>query len=108
MIYKVQLTEQAKRDLRGIYEYIAFSLLEPGIAKNLKNRIVSELRSLKEMPGRCPLYLEEPWQSRGLRRINIGNYSGFYLTTEKTVQVIRILYGGRDIANILSDEATAE
>jgi toxin ParE1/3/4 len=104
----VQLTEQAKRDLRDIYEYIAFSLLELGIAKKLKNRIVDELQSLREMPGRCPLYHEEPWESRGLRRINIGNYSGFYLTTEKTVQVIRILYGGRDIANILSDEAKSE
>jgi hypothetical protein len=37
MTYKAQLTEQAKRDLRDIYEYIAFSLLEPGIAKKLKN-----------------------------------------------------------------------
>jgi hypothetical protein len=43
------------------------------------------------MPERCPLYHEEPWESRGLRRMNIGNYSGFYLTTEKTVQVLRIL-----------------
>ena len=108
MIYKVQLTEEAKRDLRDIYEYIAFSLLEPGIAKNLRNRIVGELKSLREMPGRFPLYHEEPWESRGLRRINIGNYSGFYLTTEKTVQVIRILYGGRDISNILKESITEE
>jgi len=103
MIYKVQLTEEAKQDLRDIYEYVAFSLLEPGIAKNLKNRIVGELKSLKEMPGRCAIYQEEPWKSRGLRRINIGNYSGFYLIGEKSVQVIRILYGGRDISNILKE-----
>ena len=29
MIYRVALTEQADSDLRGIYEYIAFSLQEP-------------------------------------------------------------------------------
>lgn len=29
MTYRVALTELANSDLRGIYEYIAFSLLEP-------------------------------------------------------------------------------
>ena len=103
MIYKIQLTQQAKQDLLGIYEYIAFSLLEPEIAKKLKHRIVAGLNSLKEMPGRYPLYQEEPWKSRGFRRINIGNYSGFYVVAENTVQVIRIVYGGRDISSILKE-----
>ena len=108
MIYKVQLTDEAKLDLRGIYEYIAFSLLEPGIAKNVKSRIVAGLKSLNQMPGRYPLYQEEPWKSRGLRRINIGNYSGFYLIGEKTVQIVRILYGGRDIGTSLDEPAKPE
>ena len=42
------------------------------------------------------------WKSRGLRKINIGNYSGFFLVAEKSVRVIRILYGGRDIRTILN------
>ena len=103
MIYKVRLTEQAKQDLRGIYEYVAFALLEPGIAKNLRDRIVNGLKSLQQMPYRCPVYQEEPWKSRELRRIIIGNYCGFYLVADKTVQVIRIMYGGRDIINILNE-----
>lgn len=101
MIYSVQLTEQARQDLRDIYEYIAFSLLEPGIAEKLIHRIMNNLDSLKEMPERFPLYQEEPWKSRNLRRMNIGNYSSFYIVTENAVQVIRIMYGGRDISNIL-------
>ena len=103
MIYKVQLTDEAKLDLRGIYEYIAYYLLEPMIAMNMKNRIVSGLKSLNEMPERYPIYQEEPWKSRGLRRINIGNYSGFFLVAGKSVRVIRILYGGRDISTILNE-----
>ena len=103
MIYKVQLTEEAKQDLFDIYEYIAFSLLEPETAKNIKNKIVDGLNSLNEMPGRHPIYQEEPWKSRELRRINIGNHCGFYLVRENTVQVIRIVYGGRDISNILKE-----
>jgi toxin ParE1/3/4 len=103
MTYNVNLTDQAKRDLHNIYEYISFSLLEPGTAKKMVRRILDALRSLTEMPGRFPIYPEEPWKSRGLRRINIGNYCGFYVVNENNVQVIRIMYGGRDIANILND-----
>jgi plasmid stabilization system protein ParE len=50
MNYKIQLTEEAKLDLRGIYEYIANFLLEPMIAKNVKNRILSGLKSLTKKP----------------------------------------------------------
>jgi len=108
MIYRIQLTDEAKLDLREIYEYIAFTLLEPGIAKNVNRRIVAGLKSLEQLPERYPIYQEEPWKIRGLRRINIGNYSGFYLIGEKTVQVIRILYGGRDISTILNKSAQSE
>ncbi|MCL2050480.1 MAG: type II toxin-antitoxin system RelE/ParE family toxin [Lachnospiraceae bacterium] len=103
MTYKVQLTEEAKVDLRGIYEYIAFTLLEPGIAKNIKERIIAGLKSLSYMPEKFSLYHEEPWKSKGPRRINIGNYSGFYLIAGKYVQVIRILYSGRDISSVLQE-----
>ena len=103
MIYRVQLTDEARLDLRSIYEYIAYSLLELMIAKNVKNRIVSDLKSLNKLPERYPIYQEEPWKSRGLRRINIGNYSGFFLVTGKSVRVIRILFGGRDISAILNE-----
>ena len=103
MIYKVQLTDEAKLDLRGIYEYIAFTLLEPGTAKNIKERIIAGLKSLSHMPEKFALYQDEPWKSRGLRRVNIGNYSGFYLVAGKYVQVIRILYSGRDISTVLQD-----
>ncbi len=37
MIYKVTLTEQAKQDLRDIYEYIAFSPVEKQRASQNKH-----------------------------------------------------------------------
>ena len=104
MIYRVKLTERAQQDQRDIYEYVAFTLLEPGVARNLKNRIVDGIKSLREMPCRYPVYQEEPWKGRDLRRINIGNYSSFYFVTEDAVQVIRNVYGGKDIITILKDE----
>ena len=101
MMYSVQLTDTAKQDLRGIYEYIAYSLLEPDIAKGIVGRIIAALKTLRAMPLRHALYQEEPWRSRGLRRMNTENYSAFYLIIEQTVHVIRIAYCGRDIRTIL-------
>lgn len=97
--WKVVYTEQAERDLRSIFEYIAFSLLEPEIAKNQTRRIMDAIVKLNKMPLRYPLYEKEPWHSKGLRVLPVDNYLVFYVPveTKTTVAVIRIMYGRRDI-----------
>ena len=97
--WKVVYTEQAERDLHSIFEYIAFSLLEPQIAKKQSRRIMDAVANLNKMPLRYPLYEKEPWHSKGLRVLPVDNYLAFYLPveTKTTVAVIRIMYGGRDI-----------
>lgn len=97
--WKVVYTEQAERDLHTIFEYIAFSLLEPEIAENQSRRIMEAIAKLNKMPLRYPLYEKEPLNSKGLRVLPVDNYLAFYLPveTQTTVAVIRIMYGGRDI-----------
>ena len=97
--WTVVYTEQAESDLRSIFEYIAFSLLEQEIAKNQVRRIIDAVAKLNEMPLRYHLYEKEQWHSKGLRVLPIDNYLAFYLPVEAkmTVAVIRIMYGGRDI-----------
>ena len=97
-------TEHAENDLRDIYEYIAFSLLEPEIAKRQARRIIDAVAKLNRMPLRFKIYDKVPWKSNGMRVMPIDNYLAFYLPVEsrKTVVVIRIMYGGRDIDMQLS------
>lgn len=97
--WKVVYTEQAENDLRGIYEYIAFSLLEPEIARKQTKRIIEAAAKLNEMPLRCRLYEKEPWRGKGLRVLPVGNFLVFYLPVEDkgTVTIIRIMYGKRNI-----------
>lgn len=64
--WMVVYTEQAECDLRGIFEYIAFSVLEPEIAKNQSRRIMDTVAKLNEMPLRYPLYQKEPWHRQQL------------------------------------------
>lgn len=108
--WKVVYTKQAESDVRSIFEYIAFSLLEPDVAKNQSWRIMDMVAKLKEMPLRHPLYPKEPWYSKGLRVLPVDNYSVFYLPveTKTVVAVIRIMYGGRDIEKQLRQTEVGE
>lgn len=71
--------EQADSDLRGIYEYIAFSLLEPENAAGQLERLEENILKLADMP--------------------VDHFIVFYIPDEeeKTVTVIRVVYGGRNI-----------
>ena len=53
---KIVYTNTAQRDLREIYEYIAYTLLVPDTAKAVSERIMREVRSLESLPERNPLY----------------------------------------------------
>ncbi len=80
--WKIVYSASAEDDLRGIYEYLAHSLLEPGFAKKLTRRILDAVSKLDQMPLRHHLYEKEPWHSRGLRVLPVDNYMVFYLPVE--------------------------
>lgn len=99
MRYNIVYSAEARQDLRNIYQYIAYELLESGVASAQVDRIMKAVRALDEMPMRHRLYEEEPWYSKGLRFVPVDNYVVFYLPIENeaVVNVVRIMYGGRDI-----------
>lgn len=105
MSMKIVYTYTARKDLREIYEYIAYTLLVPETARSLTERIMSEIRSLEEYPERNPLYRDEPWHSQGVRFLPVKNYLVFYTVKPETgtVSVARIMYGGRDICRQLEE-----
>ena len=67
MIYEVEVSEQADRDLREIFEYIAFELQSPENAIGQLDRLEEQILSLDTMPKRYRKYEKEPWKSRGFR-----------------------------------------
>ena len=101
--YKVLIEEPAQQDLRDIYKYIAETLTEPQIAARLVGSIREEIESLDRMPERFPLYDSQPWRSRDIRRLNVGNFAAFYVVVKdnRTVSVLAVMYSGRNIDEIL-------
>ena len=103
MTYEVIISSQAEEDLRGIYAYIAFELRSPQNAAGQLDRLEKNILSLYTMPNRYRAYDREPWHSRGLRVLPVDNFVVLYIPDEdrRTVTVVRVMYGGRDIENQL-------
>ena len=99
MIWTIYYSAEARQDLREIHEYISNVLMAPTAAADQVRKIMEGIRGLEEMPMRHRLYEEEPWYSQGLRFLPVGNYLVFYLPDEAstTVNIIRIMYRGRDV-----------
>jgi toxin ParE1/3/4 len=101
--WRVVIAEQAEYDIESIFQYIAFDLAEPAIAYIHVNRIHDNIRKLSYMPERYRIINSEPWRSRGVRRINVGNFAIFFTLDKETdtVSIFRVIYAKRDIPTVL-------
>lgn len=101
--YSIIYSSEAKDDLREIYSYIAYDLQAPETAEGQVNRIRKEIRSLDFMPSRYTVVDWEPWKSMGMHRVPVDNFIVYYVVNNgsRTITVIRIFYGGRDIEEII-------
>lgn len=106
MKYQVFTTEKAEEDLNSIADYLIYKLLAGETALKQIGRIEQAVMSLEEMPERYRIYDKEPWKEKNLHVMGVDNYLVFYIIDNgnKTVTVIRIMYGKRDIESQLSQE----
>jgi len=102
--YITQYATQAQRDLKEIYEYIAYTLRSPASAERKINKINLAIKNLNYMPERNRLYDKGFWRGKGLRYFSIERYSIFYFISKETkiVTVIRIIYASRNIERQLN------
>ena len=103
MKYSVNYSDEALDDLRDIYSYISESLMEPTIAAGQVNRIRTEIKALDRLPFRHSVVDWEPWHTMEMRHFPVDNFVVFYLGEDKSVNVVRIFYGRRDIESIIKN-----
>ena len=102
MTYEITLTEQAKRDIAEIFNYIAYDLCSLKNAVGQFTRIQTAIASLDTMPERFRVFDASASTGFVIRVMPVNNYLVFYICSraEHTVKVIRVLYGRRDIPKI--------
>lgn len=59
MIYKIEYSKNSLKDLKAIYEYIAFELLAPITASNQVNRIMKEISFLRKTLPTCIKFMRK-------------------------------------------------
>lgn len=103
MNYKVFVSEQAERDLGDVYSYIYCELKSKSSAEKMALRLRGAMTALSIMPKRYRVYPLEPWFSREVRSVAVGNYVIFYLVkdAESEVWITRIVYGKRNMKKTL-------
>ena len=92
--YEIIITPDASADLWELRNYIASVLLVPETALEYVRSIRKEIATLSEMPGRIKPVDDEPWHSRGLRKIITENFYVYFRIAEeeKRVYILNVIY----------------
>ncbi len=96
--FEVRFTNQALEQIQEIYRYIAESLCAPDTASKWVKNLKEEIAKLSFMPKRISLTDEEPWHSKGVRRMTVKNHFVYFWIDEENgiVWIIAVIYARRD------------
>jgi addiction module RelE/StbE family toxin len=108
--YKIEYLPVADRDLAEIFSYIAVDLAASQAAAGFLEKIGQAVQALDTFPYAHPVYHSaeirtEPFEFRSLI---VGSYLIFYYVTENTVTIARVVYGKRDMRNIVKQNKRPE
>jgi plasmid stabilization system protein ParE len=107
MNYSLNITDIAEEDILGTVRYITNVLKNSIAANSLLDEIERHEKILEDTHGIYPFVHDEYLAGKGLKYVIIKNFLLFYTIDEKdkTVNIIRFLYGRRDWKNILTQDA---
>lgn len=88
-------------DLDKITDHLLFELKNELAAKTLVNNTELAIKKRLDNPLSTVPYRSIGGRPYSYRRISVGNYLVFYVVIDNVMVVRRMLYGRRDIDNIL-------
>ena len=102
-VYRINIADVAKQDIRDIKIYITNELQEPVAAINIANAILDAIETLEQIPDRVALVKDKRLAAQGIRPLYVKKYTVFFRIDDSldVVEVVRVLYSHRDWASIL-------
>ncbi|RKI37001.1 type II toxin-antitoxin system RelE/ParE family toxin [bacterium D16-51] len=96
--YIIKITSQAEKQIQEIAHYISHDLESPDAALHLLDTLETTFASLTQFPHRITLVNDEPWHSKGIRRLPIKNFFIYFWIDEDNikVQITAVIYSKRD------------
>jgi toxin ParE1/3/4 len=104
--YRVVFTQTAETDLQETVDYIFRVLGNRQAAERFLEELDQQIEQISHHPETHPFVSDDHLRRQGIRLFTIGNYLGFYRirNDEKTVTILRVLYGRRDWVTLLDRE----
>lgn len=101
--WEYRLTQKADADLDDIVSYIAIELSNPKAASDFADKLQSVIKEIQSLLKSGSLVVNEFVPDSEVRKKRIGNYTMYCLPdfTEKIIYVLRIVYGKRNMDEIL-------
>ena len=92
-----------EEDLNEIVDYITTDLQNPNAADRLVGDIESTINKRLEAPLSFAPFRSSKKRPHPYYRINVRNFSVFYVVINDTMEVRRVLYSKRDLDKLLND-----
>ncbi len=101
--YSFRFTEKAVQDFDEILRYISEDLANPIAAQNLGKKIFDKIDAVRNFPESGAPIDNEFLTDKTVRKLLADHYIIYYKAhhDEKTISVIRIVYGKRNLDEIL-------
>lgn len=90
--YRIEITDLAEADLENAGDHIAYDLKNPIAAENTVKGIRKQINSLEDFPERNELDEDEILSELGVRKDYYKNYKIYYIISEDTIYIVRILH----------------
>ena len=102
MAYNYKITEPAEKDLDEILNYIAIILLNPTAAKSFYLKLSNSIENICEFPEGGAKLDNGLFVDDAVRKVIIDNYLLHYKIQDEMIYILRIIYGKRNLAEIIS------
>ena len=94
--YTLRYLPLAKQDLSEIVNYIQNNLENPIAVENTLSKIEAAILERLESPESFAVWQSKKQRPYPYRKINVGNYTVWYVVIDHIMEVRRILYSRRD------------
>ncbi|MBS4030255.1 MAG: type II toxin-antitoxin system RelE/ParE family toxin [Clostridiales bacterium] len=103
MAYNLIVSQEAHEDINEIVHYMTEKLVNPTAAVAFLNDVEKCYHAVVENPNMYSLCHDARLGSKGYRKIVVKNYLILYRVDDeaKAVFIVRIIYGGRNYANLI-------
>ena len=101
--YSYRFTKKAEQDLDEILNYISVDLVNPAAAQNLGRKIFEKIDMIRMFSDSGAPVDNEFLADKTVRKLSVDYYVIYYKTyyEEKAISIIRIVYGKRNLDEIL-------